>query len=146
MFSQYTTLDQIVQAGGLEHIKSELNAYPLYTRMVHLFGFTEIGIVATDGQGKECGRYASLNNGQGDITEIRDHFTNPSVVVQAKEHYLVEILHRVDWVKAHPFLTITQYAPRFSLVQGSFKNIPAYVAHFLVELGKTNLTRPQSSR
>lgn len=146
MFTPYTTLDQIVQAGGLEHIKSELNSYPLYTTMVRLFGFTEIGIVATNERGPECGRYASLNNEQGEITEIKTEFSNLSIVVQAKEKYFMEILHRVDWVKAHPFLAIAQYAPRFSLVQGSFKNIPAYVTHFFVELGKVNLTHSQSPR
>ncbi len=145
MFTPYHTLDQIVQAGGLAEIKQELNSYPLYTKMVRLFGFTEIGIVAIDEQRKECGRYASVNNGQGEITDIASYFAAPSIVVQAKEHYLMEILHRADWVKAHPLLAITQYALHFSLVQGSYKNIPAYVAHFFRELGKINLSHPHLS-
>lgn len=144
MFPQYRTLDQIVQAGGLPEIKQELNSYPLYTKMVRLFGFKEIGIVATDDQGNECGRYASLNNEPGEITDIVNNFAHPSIVVQAKEKYLVEILQRADWVKAHPFLAIAQYGARFSLVQGSYKNIPMYVAHFFAELAKTNLAHPQS--
>lgn len=146
MFTQYHTLDQIVQAGGLPEIKRELNSYPLYTKMVRLFGFTEIGIVATDDTGKESGRYASLNNERGEITDIVTQFANPCVIVKAKEKYLMEILQRVDWVKAHPFLAIAQYGRRFSLVQGSYKNIPTYVAHFLRELGKIDLAHPQSSR
>lgn len=145
MFTPYHTLDQIVQAGGLSGIKQELNSYPLYTRMVRLFGFKEIGIIATDDRGKECGRYASLNNEQGEITDIVTEFANPCVVVQAKEKDLMEILCRVNWVKAHPFLAIAQYGLHFSLVQGSYKNIPAYVAHFLREVGKINITGSQSS-
>ena len=86
MFPQYTSLDQIVHAGGLPEITQELNLYPLYTKMVRLFGFTEIGIVAVDNAGKESGRYASFNNQRGEITDIVDHFTNPSIVVQAKEN------------------------------------------------------------
>ena len=144
MFSQYHTLDQIVHAGGLPKIKQELNSYSLYTKMVRLFGFTEIGIVAVDKAGKESGRYASFNNQQGEITDIVDYFINPSVVVQAKEKTLLEILHRADWVKAHPFLAIAQYGARFNLVQGSYKNIPMYVAHFVREAGKINLTDSQS--
>lgn len=146
MFPQYHTLDQIVQARGLAEIKQELNSYPLYTKMVRLFGFTEIGIVATDDRGEECRRYASLNNGRGEIIDITTQFVKPSIVVQAHEKYLMEIVHRADWVKAHPFLAIAQYAPRFSLVQGSYKNIPNYVAHFFSELGKNNLSHPHPSR
>src|SRR3989338_4344930 len=106
MFTPYHTLDQIVQAGGLSEIKQELNSYPLETRMVRLCGFKEIGIIATDDRGKESGRYASLNNERGEITYIVTEFANPCVVVQAKEKYLMDILHRVDWVKAHPFQAI----------------------------------------
>ena len=145
MFHEYVTLDRVVQAGGKGLIKQELNSYPLYTRMVRLFGFTEIGIVATDDNGNERGRYASLSNERGEITEIRDYFAAPSIIVQAKEHYLMEILHRAERVKAHPFRAIAQYAPRFGLVQGSFSNIPAYVMHFLTNLAKMELTRLRPS-
>jgi hypothetical protein len=144
MFNQYQTLDQIIPSGGLPEIKQELNSYPLYTKMVRLFGFTEIGIIATDNQGKECGRYASSNNKQGEIVDITSHFANPSLVVQAKEKYLMEILHRAEWVKAHPFRAVAQYALHFSLVQGSYKNIPAYVAHFLSTFLSSPPPTPQS--
>ncbi|MDO8655794.1 MAG: hypothetical protein Q7K45_01020, partial [Nanoarchaeota archaeon] len=137
--------ENIVQAGGLSEIKQELNSYPLYTRMVRLFGFKEIGIIATDDRGKESGRYASLNNERGEITDIVTEFANPCVIVQAKEKYLMEILQRVDWVKAHPFQAIAQYGLRFSLVQGSYKNIPAYVAHFFGNIAKIELHNPRSS-
>ena len=86
-----------------------------------------------------------MNNARGEIVEIRNYFVSPSIVVQAREKTLLEILHRADWVKAHPFLAVAQYAPRFSLVQGSFRNIPAYVVHFFTNTEKMDLTHSQPS-
>ncbi len=130
MFNQYITLDQMVQEGGTEQIQQELNSYSLYTRMVRLFGFTEIGVVATDNHGKECWRYSSLNNERGEITKIVPYFTNPSIIVQAEEKYLVEILHRAEWVKTHPVVAIMEYWRAFSVVQGRYRGVHHYVVRF----------------
>src|SRR3989338_246525 len=118
MFTEYATLDQIVESGGLEQIKRELNSYPLYTAMVRFFGFREIGISVLNDRREEVARYASHNNERGDITEIVHYFSSPSIVVQANEKVFVEILHRADWVKEHWVRAIPRYALSFKVVSG----------------------------
>lgn len=131
MFNTYTSLDQIVKDGHSEQIKQELNSYPLYTFMVRLFGFKEIGIIALDEQDQEIAKYASHNNEQGEIIEIVDYFVKPDIAVKAKEKTLLEILHKAERVKEHPFAAILQYCWRFSLVQGQYQRVDEYVSSFL---------------
>lgn len=130
MFEHYTTLDEIVRSGGLEQIKGELNAYPLYTAMVRFFGFREIGIKVLNGRREEVARYASHNNERGEITEIVPYFTTPSIVVQADEKVFVDILHRADWVKEHWISAIREYAREFSLVSGQYDSVWSYLFRF----------------
>jgi len=133
MFNHYLSLDQIIRDDHTEQIKQELNSYPLYTFMVRRFGFKEIGIVALDDTRKEIGKYASHNNEQGEITEIVDHFVKPDIAVKAKERDLLEILHRAEWVKAHPLAAILQYCWRFSLVTGQYQRVGEDVGDFLAK-------------
>ncbi len=130
MLETYHSLEKIVADGHTDQIKQELNAYPLYTWMVQLFGFREIGIVALDEIGNKIAEYASRNNELGEIIEIRPYFTAPSISVQAREKDLLEILHHADWVKEHPIRAIVQYAGKFSLQQGTYRTIRDYVLVF----------------
>ena len=133
MFNSYTSLEKIVADGHAEQIKQELNNYPLYTFMVRLFGFREIGIIALDEQSREIARYASQNNERGEITEIVNYFTKPDIAVKAKERDLLEILHQAERVKEHPFQAIVQYCWCFSLVAGQYQRIGEYVSDFLMK-------------
>ncbi len=131
MFEQYISLDQIVKDGHAEQIKQELNGYPLYTFMVRLFGFKEIGIIALNEQGRETSRYASHNNERGEIMEIVEHFEKPDIAVKAKERDLVAILHHAEKIKQHPIISILLYGPRFRLAQGKYARVEDYVDLFL---------------
>ncbi len=133
MFNSYTSLDQIVNDGGTDQIKQELNSYPLYNFMVRLFSFREIGIVVLDDAGQEIGKYASRNNEQGEITEIVDYFTNPDIAVKARERDLLEILHQAEWVKEHPFPAILQYCWCFSLAEGKYQKMGDYLSLFFTK-------------
>ena len=133
MFNSYTSLEKIVADGHAEQIKQELNNYPLYTFMVRLFGFREIGIIALDEQSREIARYASQNNERGEITEIVNYFTKPDIAVKAKERDLLEILHQAEGVKEHPLAAILQYCWRFRLVAGQYQKVGEYVSDFLMK-------------
>ena len=130
MLEHYTSLEQIVVNKETQQIKAELNAYPLYTFMVRLFGFREIGIVALDEKGGEIGKYASENNVSGEITEIKTCFSSPDIIVKAKEKVLVDILHHAEEVKQHPVKAILKYGWEFGLVYGKYESIGSYLAAF----------------
>ena len=139
MLETYTSLERIVADGHTDQIKQELNAYPLYTWMVRLFSFREIGIVALDEIGNKIAEYASRNNERGEISDIMPYFTAPSILVQAREKDLLEILHHADWVKEHPIRAIVQYAGKFSLQQGTYRSVGDYVLIFFRNVIRENV-------
>ena len=112
MFEEYTSIDDVMRDHGQE-VAGMLNDTSLYLEIVKQMDYHEIGIIVCDDQWNEISRYASLNNGTGEITEIVREFDDPGIMVKVNGRTLMSILHNIDHVKKHPFESFFAYAPDF---------------------------------
>ena len=122
MFEQYRSLDEIMQHGGGEVIRAELNASALYVWAVRHCRFKEIGLVVKT----ECGimgHYASHNSPDGKIDEIVDSLDQPDIVVRVQERVLLEILRNFNYIKDHPLSSFAKYGRHFHMAARDYKKI-----------------------
>ncbi len=126
--TQYSTIDDLMtDPKGRRFGQEELNSTPLYVDTVRAMRFSSIGIYVLDNRRQEIGRYVSHNGPDGKITSIKKGFNDrdPSFTVKVNEKTLLEILERMDELKAEPLKSFFEYLPRF--LPGRLKDYGAFV-------------------
>src|SRR3989338_9100880 len=107
----YSSIEDLVEQGGLTVVQQELNASSLYVRAVRTLHWREIGLrIQCHGTVRE---YASHHNPEGRIEHIVPYFTKPNIVVTTSEPVLLEIAQRLGGVKEHTFQAVLRYGPQF---------------------------------
>jgi hypothetical protein len=135
MFKHYTTIDDVMAGNGRALVMDQLNITPLYTRAVASLRYTQIGIVVLN-NGREISRYVSHNGVDGRITSIEKDFEmdDPDVVVKVEGSTLVEMLHNIEEIKAHPFRSFFDYRGSFRPARGwkDYKKVIHDLPHLVV--------------
>ena len=134
----YTSIDDLVQKGGLDLVQQELNASPLYVGAVHLLRWREIGLRIWNNSSAVVGEYSSHHDSEGIIQRIDPYFTQPNIIVTASEPVLLEIAQRVEWVRSHIFQAVLQYGPKFQMDPQNYRRI----MWAIIKTGRERLSLP----